>query len=98
MNGFPKTHIIGQDTVHFLEGQLDHPDKGFSLIFLKLTSLESFGLHFSESVLESIKGFGVVNLSIDTSSDRTEKLGEFMFLLFEVNGRFGDEKLSLLGH
>ncbi len=52
LDSFSKTHVISKDSIHFLEGELDHPDQSFLLVFLELASFEGFGLSFSEGILK----------------------------------------------
>lgn len=85
LDSFSKTHVIGQNSIHFFEGKLDHPNKCFFLVFLELSSFESFWLRFSEGILETIKCFWVIDFSVDTSIDLTEKFIKFALLFVEVD-------------
>jgi hypothetical protein len=89
LDGFSKTHVIGQDAVHFLEGEFDHPDEGFLLVFLEFASFEGFGLGFAKGILEFFQGFGVVDFPVEASIDLGEKLIELSFLEFEIDWSFG---------
>ena len=97
LNGFSKTHVIGQDSIHFFESEFDHPDKRLLLIVLKLSSLECLRLYFSECILESIECFWVIDFPIDAGSNFAEELSKLIFLLLEVDKWFWGKIVSL-GH
>ena len=89
MDGLSETHVIGQDAIHFFEGEFNHPDEGFLLVFFELASFKGFGLGFAEGILEIFQGFGVVYFPVEAGVDFGEKFIKFFILEFKIDWDFG---------